>query len=226
MNLALSAYFSPLHHLYSQVTNDRTSCHGRLFNIPYFLIVTLMQQSFVPPIQTAGKPDPISPLSTIDTSLEPVSRYRLKLVREQAFPYNKTEVLNSDRAAEIIFRLLTDAPQEIFGALYLDTRSRLQGYTFASVGTVNTTLVEARGIFVPALQTNAASMILFHNHPSGDPDPSDADCDLTQGSAMTGKLLGVPVLDHIIVGEPKEWFSFMREKPALFQASLPPMYQK
>ena len=84
--------------------------------------------------------------------------------------------------------------------LMLNTKSRLLGETEISKGTVNASLVSPRELFVEALQKNAVSIILLHNHPSGDPTPSMEDIILTKRIKEAGNLIGIELLDHIIIG--------------------------
>ncbi len=89
--------------------------------------------------------------------------------------------------------------KENFVVLYLNTRNQLLHKELVSVGTLNASLVHPREVFEPALRHAAASLILVHNHPSGDPSPSEEDRRLTNRLAEAGRLLGVEVLDHVVV---------------------------
>ena len=100
--------------------------------------------------------------------------------------------------------------REIMKLLFLNTRSRFLGENDISVGTVNTTLVSPREIFVEALKKNAVSVILLHNHPSGDPTPSKEDIMITKRVLEAGMLIGIDLLDHIIIGD--NCFVSLRDK--------------
>lgn len=89
--------------------------------------------------------------------------------------------------------------KEHFLALYLNTRNQVLHREFVSIGTVNASLVHPREVFEPALRVGAIAIILAHNHPSGDPQPSDEDVALTRRLAQAGTLLGIDILDHIVV---------------------------
>jgi DNA repair protein RadC len=97
------------------------------------------------------------------------------------------------------------------GSLFFNHHHQAIGHTLAYMGTLNQALVEPRGLLVPALLANAASILMFHNHPSGDPTPSTDDICLTERVAEAGEILGVPVLDHIILGEPPRYYSFREQ---------------
>ena len=85
--------------------------------------------------------------------------------------------------------------------LLFNTRTKLIGETDISKGTVNAALVSPRELFIEALQKNAVSIILLHNHPSGDPTPSKEDILLTRKVRDAGNLIGIDLLDHIILGD-------------------------
>jgi DNA repair protein RadC len=90
-------------------------------------------------------------------------------------------------------------PQETFGGLYLDARHRMVSEREIYVGTLNSATVSPRDVFRYGLADNAAGVIVFHNHPSGDPAPSPQDLSFTSKLVEIGSALGVEVLDHIIV---------------------------
>ena len=100
--------------------------------------------------------------------------------------------------------------REVMKILFLNTKSRVLGEDDISVGTVNTALVSPREIFLEALKKNAVSVILLHNHPSGDPTPSKDDILVTKRVFEAGALLGIDLLDHIIIGD--NCFISLREK--------------
>ena len=104
-------------------------------------------------------------------------------------------------SAAALSALLQDEPGEVFAILCLSTKHRVIAYHEVSRGTLDATLVHPREVFKAALLSNAASIILTHNHPSGDPTPSPDDNHLTRRLVDAGKLIGVEVLDHIIVGD-------------------------
>ena len=100
--------------------------------------------------------------------------------------------------------------KEVMKLLLLNTKARLIGASDISVGTVNATLVSPRELFLEALKKNAVSIILLHNHPSGDPTPSQEDILLTQRVRKAGNLIGIELLDHIIIGDNR--YISLREK--------------
>jgi DNA repair protein RadC len=108
------------------------------------------------------------------------------------------------RAAEDAARFLLPRygarPVETFGLLALDVRRRLKREAVISVGCLTSSLVHPREVFQEAVVSRAAALILFHNHPSGDPEPSPEDVALTRRLAAAGTLMGIEVLDHVILG--------------------------
>ncbi len=99
------------------------------------------------------------------------------------------------------FLHLDEESEEYMYMIGMNTKNRVLGIFEVSHGTVNASIVGVREIFQKALLLNAVSIILMHNHPSGDCKPSREDIDVTKKAAEAGKILGVEVLDHIIVGD-------------------------
>lgn len=102
--------------------------------------------------------------------------------------------------AHIIKPLLWEADREHCLVIMLNGKNRITAINTVSIGTLTSSLVHPREVFKPAILTNAASIILAHNHPSGDPTPSEDDLSITTRLKAAGELLGIPVLDHIIIG--------------------------
>ncbi|HHN64887.1 MAG TPA: DNA repair protein RadC, partial [Nitrospirae bacterium] len=94
---------------------------------------------------------------------------------------------------------LKDKKKEHFLILCLDTKNSVIRISNVSVGTLNASLVHPREVFKEAIQALACSIILVHNHPSGKPEPSDADIEVTKRIIEAGKVVGIDVLDHIII---------------------------
>lgn len=96
-------------------------------------------------------------------------------------------------------RRLRSQKREHFVVLLLNARHELEGIETISVGILNASIVHPREVFMPAIREAAASLILIHNHPSGDPAPSEEDLAITKRLMAVGELLGIEVLDHLIV---------------------------
>jgi DNA repair protein RadC len=98
---------------------------------------------------------------------------------------------------------------ECLAVLMLNTRRRVKGHQLISLGTMDTILVHPREVFRGAVVAAASALILIHNHPSGEPQPSEADIKVTRDLIRAGQLLKIDVLDHVIMGNPKH--SSLRE---------------
>ena len=145
---------------------------------------------------------------------ETIARYRVALVREEATPYESPEHCGDPAAAaRFLHTILSSWDREVMGALFLDTRNRAIGHQLAYIGTLTRAAVEPRGILTAALLVNAAGILLFHNHPSGDPSPSAEDLAFTRRMAEAGEVVGVRLVDHIIVGEAPAFVS-LRQRGA------------
>ena len=116
------------------------------------------------------------------------------------------EVFNSD----IVKYELKGADREKFICIHLDGKNRIRHYEVVSVGSLNSSIVHPREVYKAAIKSNAASVIFIHNHPTGDPTPSSDDIAITKRLVGAGKILGIKVLDHIIVGDTTH-YSFSEE---------------
>jgi len=103
-------------------------------------------------------------------------------------------------AARYLLPRYSSRPVETFGLLALDVRHRLRREAVVSVGCLTSSLVHPREVFQEAVVSRAAALVLFHNHPSGDPEPSAEDLALTRRLAAAGTLMGIEVLDHLVLG--------------------------
>lgn len=125
-----------------------------------------------------------------------------------------------ETAEKIIRSILSnlDEDQEHFGILAMDGVHRVIGFKILSSGTRNQTPVDPARLFRVALQLEAAGLILFHNHPSGQLEPSRDDLDLTKRIVKAGNIIGIGVNDHVITGRGDDSLSLRRSRPALFAA--------
>jgi DNA repair protein RadC len=106
------------------------------------------------------------------------------------------------RGPENVFELTQDirtSNREHFVGFYLNSRSAVLRREVISIGSLNASIVHPREVFVPAIAVSAASLILAHNHPSGDPTPSEEDLAITRRIQEAGRLLGIELLDHVVV---------------------------
>lgn len=120
------------------------------------------------------------------------------------------DVIESSKDVVDLFSYLRNEPQEHFCSVLLDSRNQIIRTITVHKGTINMSIVGPREVFRDAIREAAASVIVVHNHPSGDPEPSPEDVDITSKLVEIGKMLDMPVIDHVIIGNPR-WVSF-REK--------------
>ena len=106
---------------------------------------------------------------------------------------------------------LSSSDREHFMILHLDTKNRVIKDEIVSVGALTGTIAHPREVFKSAIKESAHSVILVHNHPSGDPAPSDEDLKMTERLLEAGEILGIKVLDHVIVGK-EEWYSIVNKE--------------
>ena len=145
-----------------------------------------------------------------------MTKYRLELVKEESHKY---EVETRISCPKDIYEVLTKVcriqcnAEEVFILITLNTKNIVTGYFEVHRGTINTSLVHPREVFKRALLNNARYIIVAHNHPSGDPNPSKEDIQITERLKEAGNLLGINLIDHIIVGEDK--YISLKEKGVL-----------
>ena len=140
-------------------------------------------------------------------------------VRELAKRLMKGDVRKADivhgpeDAAHFARAHFVQESKEHFAVMMLNTKNHIIGLKDVSVGSLTASIVHPREVFGTAIMHHAAAIILLHNHPSGDPDPSQEDITVTQRLVKVGKIMDIPVLDHIILGS--GCFTSMKEKELL-----------
>ena len=134
--------------------------------------------------------------------------YQVKLVRDGSQPSARKKIDCADTAARILQKYLEGADREHFVVLLLDTQNQVIGIHTVTVGTLDASLVHPREVFKTTILANAASVLLAHNHPSGDPTPSAEDLMVTRQLSEAGITVGIEVLDHVVVGDPERYYSF------------------
>lgn len=122
-------------------------------------------------------------------------------ISKQRVKRNAPDFSTPEAIAEYVMEDMRFLPQEQFAAVYLSTKNQLIAVRTLTIGTLNASLAKAREVFRQAIQYNAAAVVLLHNHPSGDPEPSPEDIAVTQQIARAGDIMEIPVLDHIIIGD-------------------------
>ena len=126
----------------------------------------------------------------------------------------KYKIEHPAHAYNLVKEELQHAKSEIFLVILLDAKGCTLGHHVVSIGTVTETTVHPREVFYPAIRHKAVSIILAHNHPSGDLTPSQQDCELTRQLIQIGKMIGIPVNDHLIVSS--QGYLSLRQKGGVF----------
>ena len=134
----------------------------------------------------------------------------IKMVKESSFLYQTRKILSPNDAYEMIKEQLEGLDREQFIIACLNTKNEPTNISVVSVGSLNKAIVHPREVFKTAILSNAASIMAFHNHPSGDTTPSDQDIQLTHRLVEVGELLGIKLLDHLIIGDSS--FTSLKEK--------------
>lgn len=123
-----------------------------------------------------------------------------EVIREDMPVYIDAKRFTSPQQVYELFRDLILETKEHFIALHLDGKNRIICLDRVSVGSLNQCVVHSREVMKAALLSSAAAIILVHNHPTGDPNPSGEDMNITKRLKEAGELIGIPVIDHIIIG--------------------------
>lgn len=129
-----------------------------------------------------------------------VNIVRVKMVREASLLYPQRRIRMARDVVELFLKFLDETDREQFFLLCLNTKNEPTALHTVSIGSLDASIVHPREVFKVAILSNAASVIVAHNHPSGDPTVSQPDLEVTQRLQEAGELLGITVLDHIIVG--------------------------
>lgn len=146
-----------------------------------------------------------------EASAKRINMISLKIVKEGSILYDVRRLSTPSEAAGLGKRFLEDLDREQVIVCCLDNKNQSVSINVVSVGTLNSSLVHPREVFKTAILSNAASIILFHNHPSGDPEPSQEDINITTRIKDAGGILGIELLDHIIIGS-NDTFLSLKEK--------------
>lgn len=132
---------------------------------------------------------------------------KCQIVKEKTMKYYFKSISNPLDAVKIIKAYIGDSDRENFVIVCLDTRNNITAIHTVSVGNINSTIVHPREVFKIAILANSNSIIIAHNHPSGDPSPSEEDKEMTKRMIDAGDILGIQVLDHIITGDDATYIS-------------------
>ena len=132
-----------------------------------------------------------------------INFYTLKMVKEDSVLYEVPVIKSPAEVYQVAKQLLAlhEEPEENFCIFCLNAKNKIIGVHTISIGSLTASIVHPREVFKAAMLNNASAIICLHNHPSGDPEPSREDIEITRRLVEAGKLLGINVLDHVIIGE-------------------------
>ena len=133
-------------------------------------------------------------------------RTYVRLVREASNSHKPRRIRTPSDIFEV-FSGLSECDREQFYSVHLDSQHQVCGIELVTQGTLDTSLITPREVYKSAILANAQSLILIHNHPSGNPEPSHEDHSITKTLVSSGEVLGIQVLDHVIIGD-NRYFSF------------------
>jgi len=131
-----------------------------------------------------------------------ISIYKISMVKEGEIqsPLGQ-RISNPDESARMLMEYFKGWDRELFVVVLLDIRHKIIGLNLVSMGCLHSSIVHPREVFKPAIIGSAAAIIVSHNHPSGDPEPSAEDIALTRRLSAGGILLGIELLDHLVIGD-------------------------
>lgn len=135
----------------------------------------------------------------------------LKVVKESSLLYGRRKISSPIDAVEIGNSILEGSDREKLLLCCLNTKNEPTNLNVVSIGSLNSSIVHPREVFKVAILSNSASIILFHNHPSGDTTPSKEDISITERIKEAGKIIGIELIDHIILGDENKYTS-LKEK--------------
>ena len=134
----------------------------------------------------------------------------IKMEKVKSMLVKNKNIISPKEAFEIVSEYLQGVDREHMVLLTLDVKNVVTSISTVSIGSINTSVVHPREVFKTAILSNAASIILAHNHPSGDVTPSKQDINITHRINECGKILGIDLLDHLIIGD--DTYTSLKEK--------------
>lgn len=141
--------------------------------------------------------------------MEKIDIVKIKMIREESLEVPRKKI-DSPQSAYNIVRYLELEDREHLVVLAVNTKNVVANISTISIGSLNSSIVHPREVFKTLILSNAASFLVAHNHPSGDTNPSGEDIKVTKILKECGKIFGIELLDHIIIGE-KKYLSFAEE---------------
>ena len=144
-----------------------------------------------------------------------IQKYSVRLIKEEGSRYELDKTINKPELAHEVFTKVLELdkrPEEVFAILTLDIKSHLTGVFEVSTGGLHSSIVHPRNVFQRAILQNAAAIVMGHNHPSKDPEPSNDDIKITKQIISAGEILGIEVMDHLIIGDKYNFISMKEQE--------------
>ncbi len=142
------------------------------------------------------------------------------VLKESASLYSTESLSGPEQAARIMAEAMKDLDREMVCVVNMDNHLRPINYNVVSIGSLNASVVPVQNVFKSSILSNAGSIMLIHNHPSGEITPSSEDYEITRRLVEAGKLMDIPVIDHVIIGAGAgRRYSFREDQPDLFNGS-------
>lgn len=135
----------------------------------------------------------------------------IKMVKESSILYGNRRITSPKEAVELIRIVLEDSDREKLVVCCLNTKNEPTSISIVSIGSLNSSIVHPREVFKTAILSNSASIIIAHNHPSGDTKPSKEDINVTERIRESGKIIGIEMIDHMIIGGNEKYMSFKED---------------
>ena len=140
---------------------------------------------------------------------EKIDIVKLKMVRDRSVSYGQKQITGPKQLAELGLKLLKNADREMFVLICLNIRNYVNCIHLVGIGTLSMTIISAREVLKTALLSNSAAIAFVHNHPSGDPEPSNEDIEITRKLAECAAIFDIKVLDHVIVADKNQFVSLV-----------------
>lgn len=125
----------------------------------------------------------------------------LKLVKESSILYKNRSIRSPEDGYHLFKQFLGDLDREYFVVMCLDTKNQPTAINICHIGSLNASIIHPREVMKSAILANSSSILVAHNHPSGMPEPSREDVEVTKRLAESGKIIGIEVVDHLIIGD-------------------------
>ena len=146
---------------------------------------------------------------------------KVQMVKDGTIDYGKKAIKGPQDLAELGHKFIQNADREVFLLVCLNTRNHINCIHVVSIGTINTALVAPREVMKVAILSSASGIACIHNHPSGDPEPSNDDIQITNRIAECGRLFGIGLLDHVIISDGGKYESLLEKGLITKTSELP-----